>query len=106
MNLIGEILHEGWLLKKSITPEISNLQIDRYYENARNAGAIGGKLLGAGGGGFLLLYVEQKKQKNVINALKDLFCLAIKLDNAGTRITYYDQDRISKKSPNVVLYQK
>ena len=106
MNLIGEILHEGWLLKKSITPEISNLQIDRYYENARNAGAIGGKLLGAGGGGFLLLYVEQKKQKNVINALKDLFCLGIKLDNAGTRITYYDKDRISKKSPNVVLSQK
>ena len=106
MNTFGEILHEGWLLKKSITNEISNSQIDGYYEKALQAGAIGGKLLGAGGGGFLLLYVEPENQSKVIDALAELFCLDVKLDNAGTRITYYDQDRIDKKSSNIVLSQK
>ena len=106
MNIFGEILHQGWLLKKSITPEISNLNIYGYYERARVAGAIGGKLLGAGGGGFLLFYVEPEHQANVIDALGDLFCLDVKLDNAGTRITYYDQDRIDKKLSNIVLSQK
>jgi D-glycero-alpha-D-manno-heptose-7-phosphate kinase len=106
MKNFGEILHQAWLLKKSITPEISNFQIDNYYEKARAAGAIGGKLLGAGGGGFLLLYVEPENQANVINTLGDLFCLDVKLDNAGTRITYYDQDRIDKKISNIVLSQK
>lgn len=106
MNIFGEILHQGWLLKRSITPEISNSQIDSYYEKARAAGAIGGKLLGAGGGGFLLLYVEPENQAKVINALGELFCLDVKLDNAGSRITYYDQDRIDVKSLNIVLSQK
>ena len=103
MNTFGEILHEGWLLKKSITNEISNSQIDGYYEKALQAGAIGGKLLGAGGGGFLLLYVEPENQSKVIDALAELFCLDVKLDNAGTRITYYDQDKINVKSSSVIL---
>ena len=94
MRRFGEILHEGWLLKKSITSDISSSIIDGYYEKALQAGAVGGKLLGAGGGGFLLLYVEPENQANVTNALKDLFCLNVKLDNGGTRITYYDQDKI------------
>ena len=98
MHRFGEILHEGWLLKKSITSDISNSIIDSYYEKALQAGAVGGKLLGAGGGGFLLLYVEPHNQANVTNALKDLFCLDVKLDQGGTRITYYDQDRINKRS--------
>ena len=103
MKIFGEILHQSWLLKKSISPEISNFQIDSYYEKACAAGAIGGKLLGAGGGGFLLLYVEPEYQTNVINSLQDLFCLDVKLDNAGTRITYYDQDRVDKKTPDILI---
>jgi len=106
MSTFGEILHQGWLLKKSITSDISNAQIDSYYDKARKAGAIGGKLLGAGGGGFLLLYVEPKNQIKVINALEELFCLDVKLDSAGTRITYYDQDRVDMKSSSIVLSQK
>jgi D-glycero-alpha-D-manno-heptose-7-phosphate kinase len=97
MRRFGEILHEGWLLKKSITNDISNSIIDSYYEKALQAGAVGGKLLGAGGGGFLLLYVEPENQVNVTDALKDLFCLDVKLDQGGTRITYYDQDRINER---------
>lgn len=97
MRKFGEILHEGWLLKKSITSDISSSIIDGYYEKALQAGAVGGKLLGAGGGGFLLLYVEPENQANVKDALKDLFCLDVKLDNGGTRITYYDQDNIDSR---------
>jgi D-glycero-alpha-D-manno-heptose-7-phosphate kinase len=106
MQRFGEILHEGWLLKKSITSNISNSQIDSYYEKARKAGAVGGKLLGAGGGGFLLLYVEPKYQSKVTDTLKELFCLDVKLDNGGTRITYYDQDTFDVKSSNITLLDK
>ena len=94
LNEVGELLHEGWNMKKSLTNEISNSKVDAYYERARKAGAVGGKLLGAGGGGFLLLYVEPQKQANVIEALLELHHLTIKLDCGGTRITYYDQERI------------
>ena len=91
LNLFGEILHEGWNLKKSLTAEISNPEIEQYYQQARNAGAIGGKLLGAGGGGFLLFYAEPEKQQSVINALSGLYHFQPKFDTEGTRITYYEQ---------------
>ncbi len=91
LSEFGEILHEGWNLKKSLTQEISNPEIEVYYETARKAGAIGGKLLGAGGGGFLLFYAEQDKQAAVINALSGLYHIHPKFDTGGSRITYYDQ---------------
>ncbi len=90
----GRLLHRGWLLKKSITDEISSTEIDEYYDRAMAASALGGKLLGAGGGGFLLFFVEPKKQKAVANALSGLYCLPFKFENAGTRITYYDQSLV------------
>lgn len=89
----GEILHEGWCLKREITDEISSPQIDAYYEAARAAGAVGGKLLGAGGGGFLLFYVEEERQAAVAEALSDLFCMRFGFDEEGTRIMYYVHDR-------------
>lgn len=87
----GRTLHRGWLLKKSLTNEISSSQIDEYYERAMKAGALGGKLLGAGGGGFLLFFVEPGSQKAVADCLKDLYQLPFRFENTGTRITYYDQ---------------
>ena len=57
----GEILHEGWVLKKKLASGITSSEIDGYYEKALKAGAVGGKLLGAGGGGFLLFYCEEGK---------------------------------------------
>jgi len=86
----GRILHRNWQLKRSITSEISTKSIDQIYEKAREAGAIGGKILGAGGGGFLLFYVEKNNQDKVRDALSDLFIMPIKIDKAGSRITYYD----------------
>lgn len=93
LNRFGEILHKGWKLKRSITDEISNCEIDDYYQRARKAGALGGKLLGAGKGGFLLFYVEPKNHQSVIQALSNLYYLKFGLDDEGTRITYYDQIR-------------
>lgn len=91
LSQVGEILHENWQLKKSLTNLVSSNEVDNYYNQARKAGAIGGKLLGAGGGGFLMFYVEPEKQQDVINTLSGLPLLKIKLDSSGTRITYYDQ---------------
>jgi D-glycero-alpha-D-manno-heptose-7-phosphate kinase len=93
-NVLGEILHQGWEIKRTLTEEISTDKIDKYYHDARDAGAVGGKLLGAGGGGFLLLYVEKQNHEVVIDALSDLFYLPVKFDTGGTRITYYDQTMI------------
>lgn len=86
----GAILHEGWMLKKSLTKLISNPEIDEIYEKARNAGALGGKILGAGGGGFLLFYVKDGSQQSVIEALKDYYRLPFGFDSGGSRVMYYD----------------
>ena len=91
INKFGEVLHQGWKIKRKLTEEISSIEIDEYYQKAIKAGAIGGKLLGAGGGGFLLFYVEEKNQKAVKDELSELFYLPVEFDNSGTRITYYDQ---------------
>lgn len=94
LNQFGKILNEGWFLKQSLTSDISSSEINDYYNKAIKAGAIGGKLLGAGGGGFLLFYVDSEKRKNVINELSDLFHLDVEFDFGGSRITYYDQSGI------------
>lgn len=88
IDALGEILHKGWLLKKELASGISSQFIDHYYDLAIKAGAIGGKLLGAGGGGFLLFYVKQENQVSVKNALKDLTFTEFNFDNSGTKIIY------------------
>jgi len=90
LDEFGDILHQGWLLKKQLSSLIADQQIDEMYELARRAGAIGGKLLGAGGGGFLLVYVDPQRKQNVIDALKAYYCMPVKFDSAGSRITYFD----------------
>ncbi|MTH17515.1 GHMP kinase [Flavobacterium sp. LC2016-01] len=85
---MGEILHTGWMYKKELASNISNKDIDIFYEKAIRAGAVGGKLLGAGGGGFLLFYVEESKQQAVRSALSDLYELQFKFDNTGTSIIF------------------
>jgi D-glycero-alpha-D-manno-heptose-7-phosphate kinase len=91
LRQFGEILHKNWLIKKNLTEDTSTTIIDEYYSRGLKAGAIGGKLLGAGGGGFLLFYVEPNKHLSVIEALKDLYHVKIRFDRSGSRITYYDQ---------------
>jgi D-glycero-alpha-D-manno-heptose-7-phosphate kinase len=86
----GKILHEGWMLKKSITKLISNNEIDEMYDRARAAGALGGKILGAGGGGFLLCYVKDGHQQKVIESLGNYYRLPFGFDSGGSRVMYYD----------------
>ena len=85
VDAIGELLHESWQLKKSLASQISNGEIDELYETARKAGAIGGKITGAGGGGFLLLYCPHERQAAVRRAL-GLQELPFLLAQDGTKI--------------------
>lgn len=84
----GRLLDQTWRLKKSVSNEISTSTIDELYEKGIAAGALGGKLLGAGGGGFLLFYVPRKKQKAVRRALR-LMEVPFEFENHGTRVAYF-----------------
>jgi D-glycero-alpha-D-manno-heptose-7-phosphate kinase len=86
----GRMLDETWKIKRSLTDKISNPKIDEIYETAMKAGAVGGKLLGAGGGGFMFFFVPPEKQQNVREKLKDLLEVNIKFDNNGSQIIYYN----------------
>lgn len=89
LSNFGEILHEGWNLKRQFSDAISNTQIDEAYERARKAGAIGGKLMGAGSGGFLLLYVEPYNQAAVRQALAEMREVKFSLEDQGSRVIFY-----------------
>lgn len=84
VDALGEILHESWMLKKTLANGISNKNIDNWYNTAIKNGALGGKLLGAGGGGFLLFYVPKDKKKQVIKSLPELTELEFKFDHQGS----------------------
>lgn len=90
LSNFGDLLHQAWLSKKSIAKEISNPTVDRFYDSARKAGALGGKLTGAGGGGFLLLFVPKEDQEKVREALSELLWIPFKFDINGSQIIYYD----------------
>lgn len=90
LNDFGKLLHETWLLKRSITSKISNDKIDNIYDTAIKSGAIGGKLLGAGAGGFVLLYVEEDQRERVLASLKEYLYIPFKFDTTGTNIIYYN----------------
>ena len=85
----GRLLHESWKLKRGLSSGISTNVIDEVYQKAIKAGALGGKLLGAGGGGFLLFYVVPEKQWIVREALKDFLEVPFLFENSGTTIVHY-----------------
>jgi D-glycero-alpha-D-manno-heptose-7-phosphate kinase len=85
----GRLLHETWRLKRSLTGNITNAVIDDIYNAGINAGALGGKLLGAGGGGFVLFYVKPENKANLIKALPDLMHVPFRFDYTGSQIVYY-----------------
>lgn len=89
INEFGELLHESWMLKRKLTKLISNGSIDDIYQAAINAGAIGGKLCGAGGGGFILLFVPPENQDKVKDKLKDLLLVPIRFENLGSHLVFY-----------------
>ncbi len=84
----GEILHKGWMYKRSLANGITSPEIDDYYAKALKAGAVGGKLLGAGGGGFLLFYCEKKHQDSVRQALSGMKETPFSFEPQGSKIIY------------------
>ncbi|MFC1940710.1 kinase [Chloroflexota bacterium] len=88
----GKLLHESWQLKRSLTNKISTPYTDFLYEKATGAGATGGKLLGAGGGGFMLFFVKPELQAKVREALGNLLCVPFRFENSGSQIIFYEPD--------------
>jgi D-glycero-alpha-D-manno-heptose-7-phosphate kinase len=89
VDALGEILHENWLLKKSLSEGISSGFIDECYGAARDAGAIGGKLLGAGGGGFLVFCAPKERHEAITRALSNLRPVELGFDRRGTGVIFY-----------------
>jgi len=86
----GELLDEAWQAKRSLSSQVSNPQVDEIYNQALSAGAIGGKLTGAGGGGFLLLFVPSSRQRKVREKLKKLLHVPFKFEFSGSQVIFFD----------------
>jgi D-glycero-alpha-D-manno-heptose-7-phosphate kinase len=92
---IGKLMHEGWLLKRSLSDKVSTDAIDFLYEEALRAGASGGKIMGAGGGGFLLLVVRPELQDQVRERLKHLIHVPFQFEDSGSRVVLYQPNGLS-----------
>lgn len=86
---LGKLLHESWQLKRRLADNVSNPELDAIYEAGRDAGAIGGKLLGAGGGGFMVFFVEPEARQRVLDALGRLVHVNFDFDTQGSKIVIY-----------------
>ena len=98
LNEFGRLLDYTWKLKRQTGSAVTTSTIDDLYDKGIKAGALGGKLLGAGGGGFLLFYVEKEKQNLVLNAMKDLLYIPFKFEEGGTRVIHYTPEEYSEST--------
>ncbi|MBU1862097.1 MAG: kinase [Candidatus Omnitrophica bacterium] len=89
LDNFGKLLHENWELKRTLSSKITNAHIDEMYETARDAGALGGKLLGAGGGGFMLIFARPEDQLKIRERLGKLLYVPFKFQTAGSQIIFY-----------------
>jgi len=89
----GRLLHDCWCLKSDLSSSVSNGAVEAIYKRAREAGAMGGKLLGAGGGGFFLLFVPPESQVAVLEELADLVHIPFDFESGGSQIIFYDRER-------------
>jgi D-glycero-alpha-D-manno-heptose-7-phosphate kinase len=88
----GELLHEAWEAKRSLSTKVSNSQVDEIYDEARAAGAVGGKLTGAGGGGFLLLFAPLARHGEIRERLNRLIHVPFRLEGSGSQIIFFDAE--------------
>jgi D-glycero-alpha-D-manno-heptose-7-phosphate kinase len=88
----GRLLHDAWVLKRTLGSRVSNAHVESIYDAARAAGALGGKLLGAGGGGFLVLYVPPDRQKAVRDRLRGLLHVPFRFESSGSQIIFFDHE--------------
>jgi len=94
----GRMLHEGWKLKRTLTQNISNSSIDEIYDAGLSAGAVGGKLLGAGGGGFMLFFVPPHRRQELRIRLQKLLCIPFAFSNRGSHVVVYEPEEVYDKS--------
>jgi D-glycero-alpha-D-manno-heptose-7-phosphate kinase len=96
---LGDLLHQAWVTKRKLDDSVSNATIDERYEAARKAGAIGGKLLGAGGGGFLLMFVPPDRKPAVMAAMRGLTYVPMRMERDGTSVVLYNPELTSNYLP-------
>jgi D-glycero-alpha-D-manno-heptose-7-phosphate kinase len=94
----GRLLHETWLLKKQLSAAVSTDLIDDIYQRALSAGALGGKILGAGGGGFILFFADPKDHPKIMEALSDLLLVPFGFERQGSHVAFYQPTRFSESS--------
>jgi len=92
LNDFGKLLDENWKVKRSLTPQISNSVIDEIYRTALSNGAIGGKILGAGGGGFMLLFADESKHQLIRSALSNIEFVPFRFEETGSKIVYFSHE--------------
>lgn len=100
LSEFGRLLDHTWRLKRGISGGISTDIIDDMYETAKKAGAIGGKLLGAGGGGFLLFYVEKDRRAELMEAMKELLYIPFEFENGGSTVIHYSPESYEPRLKN------
>jgi D-glycero-alpha-D-manno-heptose-7-phosphate kinase len=94
----GLLLHESWQIKRTLTQRITNPRIDEIYEAGLSAGALGGKLLGAGGGGFMLFFIPPERREALRARLKKLLCVPFAFSNKGSHVVVYEPEEVYDKS--------
>ncbi|HYE52403.1 MAG TPA: kinase [Azospirillaceae bacterium] len=92
----GRLLHESWEVKRTLSSKVAPTFVNDIYAKARDAGALGGKLLGAGGGGFMLFFVPPERRIAVLEALNQLLVVPIEFDRTGTQVIFYEPDTYSR----------
>ncbi len=108
----GEMLHEMWVAKRSLSSQVSNSHVDTLYDQARAAGALGGKLLGAGGGGFLLFFAPPERHEAIRQALGHLIHVPFKFEYSGSQIIFFDpeedfaEQELARTRQNISAFQE
>ena len=90
LDAFGKLLNESWKCKRSLSDKVSTHEIDQIYESGLQAGALGGKILGAGGGGFILFFVRPERKQKVLEKLKKLVHVSFRFDFTGSKIVVYE----------------
>jgi len=98
LDEFGRLLHECWKVKRTLTGSITNSSLDEIYEAGRSAGALGGKILGAGGGGFMLFFVPPERRQALRTRLKNLLCVPFAFSNRGSHVVVYEPEEVYDQS--------
>lgn len=98
LSAFGHLLHEGWQIKRTLTQKISSPDLDEIYEAGRSAGALGGKILGAGGGGFMLFFVPPERRQALRMRLKNLLCVPFSFSSRGSHVVVHEPEELYDKS--------